>query len=265
MAARASTSSIRSFSSSASTSASPSASLAPTHTRTRPLPQRKQVLFQHHVHLLTSSPAVLFLRPGHFSADEWRALRQGIAALPPSSPTSAEAGSGSSAEPAKPKLTLLRPGLLPALLRSEELAAGAKFDLSLLSDKSHLVGPLCALTLPELSPPTLHKLLALVNKASSTPAPGADPNTPKDDVPARLALLSSLVEQRALDPAGTARVSLLPGLDQLRAQIVGLLSQPAASLAGVLGARGRDLARTLMGLEEGLKPKEATPEGGKQA
>lgn len=145
------------------------------------------------------------------------------------------------------------------MLRSGSIAG----DVSLLRQPSHLVGPLCALTLPTLSPPTLHALLALIDKVSSTPAAGVPepaPGAKKEDLPARFALLSSVVEQRALDPTGTKKVSQLPGLDQLRAQIVGLLSMPAAGLVGVLGARGRELARTLQGLHEGLKPKE--PEAG---
>lgn len=68
--------------------------------------------------------------------------------------------------------------------------------------------------------------------------------------------MSSSLEGRAFDPAGTKAVGNLPGLDTLRAQILGLISAPSRNLVTLLGASGRQLARTLQGYEEGLKIKE---------
>ena len=54
---------------------------------------------------------------------------------------------------------------------------------------------------------------------------------------------------------GVQSVAELPTLDALRAQIVGLLSAPAAQLSMVLNeAGGAKLARTLEGFKKSLEP-----------
>lgn len=63
---------------------------------------------------------------------------------------------------------------------------------------------------------------------------------------------------KAFDKEGTREIAKLPGLEVLRAQIVGLLSAPAGRLVGVIGAKGGEVGRTLEGLREGLKEAEPT-------
>lgn len=76
----------------------------------------------------------------------------------------------------------------------------------------------------------------------------------------RLELLSSLVEKRAFEgKEGIKTIASLPTLDVLRSQIVGILSAPAARIVGVVGARGRELGRTLEGLKEGLRIEQEGP------
>ncbi|GAA5915269.1 uncharacterized protein JCM6883_002379 [Sporobolomyces salmoneus] len=213
--------------------------------RTRPLPARKQVLYSSTQHLLTSNDLVLFLRPGDFSAQEWRSLRSQIASI------SQSGGDNSST-----KLTLLRPGLLPALLRSSSTssASASSLDLSHLSQSSHLTGPLAVLTCSTLSPPLLSKLLSLVSKISKTPAPNSPPPPPNSPPVERLSVLSSILEKRvAKTQEETVKVGKLPELDVLRSQLVGLLGMPASRIVGVVGARAREVGRTVEGFKEGLK------------
>ncbi|GAA6055272.1 hypothetical protein JCM3770_001519 [Rhodotorula araucariae] len=198
--------------------------------RTRPLPLRKQLLYAHHRHLLASSQLALFLRPAAFSADEYRQLRAQL--------------------PQGLTLTLLRPGLLPALLRDHP-APASWVDTTYLADPSHLQGPLAVLTADTLDPPTLAKALALVRHVSRQPPPNAPP-APEPAQLDRLAVLSALVEHTAADPARADHVSRLPPLDVLRAQLVGLVAAPASRIARVLGARATDVARTLDGFRQGL-------------
>ncbi|BGP20039.1 hypothetical protein JCM10213_000579 [Rhodosporidiobolus nylandii] len=241
---------------------------APKVPRSRPLPTRKALLAREQLHLLTSNDLVLFLRPGDFAADEWRALRTSLAAIPPPPPAAnGTASPSSSTSPADDvdalRLTLLRPGLLPAILRSSESGvspSAASLDATHLGSDSHLKGPLAVLTAPTLHPPTLSAVLTLLTKFSRTPPANAPPPAPDAPPVERLAVLSSLVERQAADPERTKKVGELPPLEVLRAQIVGLLSAPGSRITGVLGARAREVGRTLegfkAGLEEAAKPKE---------
>ncbi|GAA5889134.1 hypothetical protein JCM16303_000110 [Sporobolomyces ruberrimus] len=223
--------------------------LAGLVARTRPLPARKQVLFAETQHLLTSNDLVLFLRPGDFSAQEWRTLRSQI--------TNATPSTSSSSTPLM-RLTLLRPGLLPALLRNQESTSSTttpRLDLTHLSQPSHLSGPLAVLTCQTLSPPLLSKVLSLVSKFSKTPAPNSPPPPPNSPPIERLAILSSLLEKRlAATKERTVQVGKLPELDTLRSQLVGLLGMQGSRIVGVVGARGRELGRTLEGFKQGLEP-----------
>lgn len=68
------------------------------------------------------------------------------------------------------------------------------------------------------------------------------------------------MSSQLLLPPAVRDTSKLPSLDTLRAQIVGLISAPAASLVGVLGrARGGGLVSLLEGLKKSLEEKEAPP------
>ncbi|GJN93986.1 hypothetical protein Rhopal_007049-T1 [Rhodotorula paludigena] len=250
--------------------AAEAAAPAPKVARTRPLPARKQLLYAHHAHLLQASPLVLFLRPGEFSAHEWRQIRAQLAAVPPPPPSPAPHASTSTAPAPAPaptpapaddglRLTVLRPGLLPALLRDAESRLSG-LDLAHLAQPSHLEGPLAVLTASSLHPPTLARVLALVRAFSRAPKPNAPPPAPGAPVDERLAVLSALVERQAADPERTVAVSKLPPLDVLRAQIVGLVSQPGSRITGVLAARAGDVARTLEGFKVGLEQQQQ-PQG----
>ena len=70
-----------------------------------------------------------------------------------------------------------------------------------------------------------------------------------------LKLLGALIEGRLFKAKSVQSVADLPTLDTLRAQIVGLLSAPAAQLSMVLSeASGGKLKRTLEGFKKSLEP-----------
>jgi large subunit ribosomal protein L10 len=48
-----------------------------------------------------------------------------------------------------------------------------------------------------------------------------------------------------LDPDGVKSLASLPSLDELRARIAGMITQPAARIARVLNAPGAQLARVV--------------------
>jgi len=117
------------------------------------------------------------------------------------------------------------------------------------------------LTSSTLSPPLLSKVLKLVSQFSKTPAANAPPLPPNAPPVERLSLLSSLVEKRvAATKERTVEIGKLPELDVLRAQLVGLLGMPGSRIVGVVGARGREVGRTVEGFKEGLKAAESSEE-----
>lgn len=199
------------------------------------LPVRKALLFKAHSRLLLGSALSIFLRPSNFSAQEWSTLRASLAALDPAA-----------------KVSVLRPGLLPALLRSP---AFRTFDATQL--RSHLQGPLAVLTLPHLDPPSFSKLLSALDSISTTPGPKEPPHDPKSKTPRiviqRLQLLSTLIHNRALDIPATKHVAKLPPLPVLHSQIIRLIGGASRSLVGIVGARGQEVARTLEGYKQGLE------------
>lgn len=60
---------------------------------------------------------------------------------------------------------------------------------------------------------------------------------------AKLVILGGALGERRLDAEAVKALAKLPSLDQLRAQLIGLLQTPAARVAGVLNAPAGQLAR----------------------
>ena len=140
--------------------------------------------------------------------------------------------------------------------------------------------PLHRLSFPSLDPPQLKAVLRALSRA----VPPRKPKTQQDIeeekkaaeaafVPGRrpkrqrptpvpdLKLLGALIEGRLFKAESVQSVADLPTLDTLRAQIVGLLSAPAAQLSMVLSeASGGKLKRTLEGFKKSLEEPEAPAE-----
>lgn len=124
-------------------------------------------------------------------------------------------------------------------------------------------GPIALLTCSHLSPPYLSALLNVVDRALGRVPPRAPPaGKPFPEVaPAnpRLVPLAALLEgNKLMHIPSTRDVGRMGTLDQLRAQIVGLVSAPGQQLAGVLSqAAGSQLALTLEGRKRDLEAKQS--------
>jgi large subunit ribosomal protein L10 len=67
------------------------------------------------------------------------------------------------------------------------------------------------------------------------------------------AIRGGVVEGALVDAKGIAALARLPGLNELRAQILGMLAQPATKLARIIGAPAQQLARVLGARKEQLE------------
>lgn len=65
-------------------------------------------------------------------------------------------------------------------------------------------------------------------------------------------LRGGMLEGQKLDQQKVKAVAKMPGLQELRAQIVGLLAQPASRLVRTIGAPAGQLARVIRARQEGL-------------
>ncbi len=61
----------------------------------------------------------------------------------------------------------------------------------------------------------------------------------------KLVVIGGALGEEMLDVDGVKALASLPGLDELRAKIVGMISTPATRIAGVLQAPGGQVARVL--------------------
>lgn len=139
-------------------------------------------------------------------------------------------------------------------------------------------GNFAVLSLPSFDPPLLAALLRAMEKSVPPRPPkteeeikrvqaekNADPENPGRRVKRRrplltpdLKLVGAFIEGKVFLPPGVTDASKLPTLDTLRAQIVGLLSQPGMQIAALLNeAGGAKLARTLEGLKKSMEEEEA--------
>jgi large subunit ribosomal protein L10 len=63
----------------------------------------------------------------------------------------------------------------------------------------------------------------------------------------------AVVEGKLVDAKGVQALAKLPGINELRAQILGMLTQPATKLARVIGTPAQQLARVLGARKEQLE------------
>ena len=233
---------------------------------------RKEFLYKSYVDLLDKSQAVILFQPNNLSSAELGKIRRAIKGVPvtkgmlgqdddqgagsdATSPASAASEANSTAAAAT--FTIARTGLLASVIRSLPAESTPTSTSSQLA--SLLSGPVALLTVPSLSPPYLKSLFTSMNKSLGYRPPPQTPASTAAGTHAtspRLVLLGALLEKDRLysAPEVVHLVQTLPELDQLRAQLVGLLEMPARQLIGVTQqAGGGGLVRTLMGLEQGLK------------
>ncbi len=69
------------------------------------------------------------------------------------------------------------------------------------------------------------------------------------------AIRTAVIEGKVVDAKGIQALAKLPGIQELRAQIAAMISQPATRVARLIGTPGRQLARALDARREQLEKK----------
>ncbi|KAJ4410641.1 hypothetical protein N0V82_009191 [Gnomoniopsis sp. IMI 355080] len=266
----------------------------------RPVETRKSQLLRSYTSLLRSTPLMLIFQQNNLSAIEWAALRRelkfALAAVPPPSSSSASASPDAPA-PAPVdiapfiQLQVVRTSMFRQALKVLEFwdPTGAKeaaytHDLSMAAyeavkaaeaktipaDSMYaqlqplLVGPLCLLTFPAVSPQHLAAALSILAPSSPAfPAPTRKKNPGYHDQVTqsglqKLLLIGGRIEGKAFDMDGVRWVGGIEGgLDGLRAQLVGLLQNAGLGLTSTLEGASKSLWVTMESrrtmLEEGGK------------
>ncbi|KIM47699.1 hypothetical protein M413DRAFT_15832 [Hebeloma cylindrosporum] len=227
----------------------------------------------------TSTP-LLILYHDDFTAQRLKKLRSDIAVASQKSQPSLSGPSPLPSITAQPTLTVIRTSIFGAALRDLQRDINLADIERMINNQS---GRFAVLSLPSLHPPQLNAILRAMDRSVPPKPPkteqelkqeqdekNADPAQPGRRMkPVRqtripeLKVMGAIIENRVLLPENVQDVSKLPTLDTLRAQIVGLLSAPAAQLAAVLSeASGGKLARTLEGLKKGLEESSGAPSPG---
>lgn len=238
---------------------------------------RKTFLYNEYTQLLSKNSPLLFFTHNNFSAQQFIKLRRDIASLKPSIRPSLALSPAplSTEQPQPPKLMVIRTGILGVALRDRPgLSIEQKRSLA----KLVTPGALAVLTLHDFYPPHLSALLRILERAVppkrppltpkeeeahreaarlailENPTPGRRQKRFRPDLTPELELRGAMIEGRLFVKDELTDVAKLPTLDTLRAQLLGLISAPAAQLAGTVGAAGGgQLARTLEGFRKGLE------------
>ncbi|CAE6428832.1 unnamed protein product [Rhizoctonia solani] len=198
---------------------------------------RKTALHSEYSATIQNSPFFIILGHQNFSVAKFTALRKNLAKIKPSK--------GAPVDQPPAKLSVIRHAIFGAAIKSTQPQAVPLIP--------SVQGPAAILTFPSLDPPHLKSALRAIERAIPKPRPGA----PVDHTKPKLHIIGAYAEGQVFQFAAIQNLSTLPTLDTLRAQLIGLLSAPAAQLAGVLDqARGGRLSRTLEGLKASLKENE---------
>ncbi|KAK2609057.1 hypothetical protein QQS21_002427 [Conoideocrella luteorostrata] len=129
-----------------------------------------------------------------------------------------------------------------------------------------MVGPLAALVLPEVSPSHLAAALSIL-----APVPGVIPAPTRKKSPgyhdlvcqnglAKLLLIGGRIEGKVFDQSGVNWIGgIRGGLEDLRAQLVGLLNGAGLGMTTTLGGGGRNLLLALEGRKAQLDDNDKHP------
>ena len=244
----------------------------PGRTGPRVFKDKKAFQYNWYTNILNESDGapLLFLNHVDFTAGRLVKLRRDIAAAANRSAASLMSPTPVPAVPPQPKLTVIRTGIFGAALRDYPSINKAEVEKML----EGTMGSFAILSLPPFDPPLLNAILRAMEKSAPPRPPKteeeikreqaakyADPENPgrrmkrqRPVLTPDLKVVGAFIEGKVFLPQGVQDVSKLPTLDTLRAQIVGLLSQPAMQLAAVLNeAGGAKLARTLEGLKKSME------------
>lgn len=223
---------------------------------------RKSHLFAQYANLLKGNEVALLVRYDNVKVQTLDKIRRDVALLAAKTPSTVLSPTPvSSASTPSAAVTVIRPGVFTSALRTQFDEATVQRAIKLLR------GSYALITARDLNPPQLAQLIRLVDRATPPPPPEPAPvqkrptnpddledAPPKVKAPPSIKLVAGVVEDKFFLVEDIVAVSKLPALSTLHAQIVGLLSAPAAKLAQVLGsAAGGSLLRTLQGFEKGLE------------
>lgn len=256
----------RSFSSSAPSHASispsassVSASVPPSASRLfassqpaslRTFPPRKAFLFGQYRRMLEESKVIVLFQHNNVGVHDMSRIRSEIAAVPLDSETAEGEEATAASTPSPARLTVVRSGLMRKLARCST-------STSLQRSEALFVGPLAMLTFDHLSPTYISRVMTVLDKALGAGRVAVKPVGQRPhakvvtNVNTRLTPLAAVVERTPgtktlVDIPSLRDVAMLPGLDVLRSQIVGLLSATPARLVATLNqARGGQVALTL--------------------
>ena len=247
----------------------------PRKTVPRIYSERKTYLHNQYTRLLesTSTAPLLLFEHVDFSANRLIKLRADIAAAVTKHAKTTSSLTAPSPAPLpveQPTFTVLRTSIFGVALREKD-----QFDPKTRKQLAKTInGSLAVLSFPSLDPPQLKAVLRALSRAvpprkpktqqdieeekkaaEAAFVPGRRPKRQRPTAVPDLKLLGAIIEGRLFMAEGVQSVAELPTLDALRAQIVGLLSAPAAQLSMVLNeAGGAKLARTLEGFKKSLEP-----------
>ena len=236
----------------------PLKSSQPNHRTSSPdriYTQRKAFLYAYYAHLLQRSPVVLLFAHDNLSVPDTNRLRAAIKKVPvPSPPPSAMPVTRSTKGRRKGEEVKEEDrGALLTITRTGVFAALAKTMDNSISLAPFLTRQTALLTCPSLSPKYLSALLRTVNRSLTT---SKRPESREKEVkqPYMTLIAGVLGGNRLVGAEEVGKVSKLPELGVLQAQVVGLLEGSGKSLVGTLAqAGGGGLVRTLQGLQKDLE------------
>jgi ribosomal protein L10 len=222
--------------------------------------------------LQNSNQVILFFSYDQFSASDWQKLRVEINGITKRSKTYVEGND--------PKVLVIRPGLIPPLVRSIDMSRKLMGDGSgfipvesiepIFSKLTEFGTELAVIYIPKFEGLMVSRIINLATRISSTQsakqirkaaqgtaaskgkaAPPAAPTKAKG--PDRFTFLCSLMFSQPKTPKETLEMTKLPSLEQLQGQIVGLIEMIGSDVVGTIEGAGREVARTLEGFEKGLE------------
>ena len=248
----------------------------PGRTTPRVFKDKKAFQYNWYTRILKSntSTPLLILHHDDFTAQRLKKLRSDIVVASQKAQPSLSGPSPLTAS--QPTLTVIRTSIFGAALRDLQSINLADIE-RMINNQS---GRFAVLSLPSLHPPQLNAILRAMDRSVPPKPPkteqelkheqdekNADPAQPgrrmkrvrQTRIP-ELKVMGAIIENRVFLPENVQAVSKLPTLDTLRAQIVGLVSAPAAQLAAIMSeASGGKLARTLEGFKKGLEEGSGAP------
>ncbi|ODV92783.1 hypothetical protein CANCADRAFT_23315 [Tortispora caseinolytica NRRL Y-17796] len=185
---------------------------------------RKTFLLDRYAHLLRTNPVLLITHQNHMNKVDSRNLRSAIA----------QAGG---------QLTVIRAGVFRAALRTyKEKDPASKEAYNKTKDvvdpvSELIMGPTAVIAFPEQNMHRVKEVVEILRKSND-----------------KLLLLGARIDGTVLDVAGIAKVQELGTIDDVRAQLLGVLSTVGgAELARVLEASGSNLLRTFEGRKKALE------------